>query len=182
MVSCFFNVGSITLILLMVKANGFLPTPIEPKSLAKFLKTTPNINKKVIGEYIAKQDNLQVLIEFVKLFDFSGKRLDESLRFFLESFRLPGESQQIERIMEHFANTYFSFIHGVEGRDIEDQESTFVLSYSIVMLNMDQHNPQVRKKMTFDDFQKNTRGVNGGKDFSPIFLVLCLIILHLDYI
>ena len=86
MVSCFFNVGSITLILLMVKANGFLPTPIEPKSLAKFLKTTPNINKKVIGEYIAKQDNLQVLIEFVKLFDFSGKRLDESLRFFLESF------------------------------------------------------------------------------------------------
>ena len=40
----------------------------------------------------------------------SQKRVDEALRLLLESFRLPGESQQIARIMEVFAETYFAVI------------------------------------------------------------------------
>ncbi|KAG9047358.1 GDP/GTP exchange factor for ARF [Serendipita sp. 407] len=38
------------------------------------------------------------------------------------------------------------------------------------MLNTDQHNPQVRKRMTFDDFKRNLRGVNDKSDFSLEFL------------
>jgi brefeldin A-inhibited guanine nucleotide-exchange protein len=32
------------------------------------------------------------------------------------------------------------------------------------MLNVDQHNKKVKKKMTLEDFIKNNRGINDGKD------------------
>jgi brefeldin A-resistance guanine nucleotide exchange factor 1 len=38
------------------------------------------------------------------------------------------------------------------------------------MLNTDQHNPQNRKRMTIDDYKRNLRGVNDGKDFDPEYL------------
>jgi hypothetical protein len=39
------------------------------------------------------------------------------------------------------------------------------------MLNTDQHSPQVRKKMAFEDYKKNLKGVNENSDFSDDFLV-----------
>jgi len=39
----------------------------------------------------------------VGLFDFKGQTFDGSFRAFLEEFRLPGEAQCIDRIMERFA-------------------------------------------------------------------------------
>lgn len=39
------------------------------------------------------------------------------------------------------------------------------------MLNTDQHNVQVRKRMDIDAYSRNLRGVNDGKDFSPEYLV-----------
>lgn len=41
------------------------------------------------------------------LFEFAGVGLVAALRDFLKTFRLPGESQQIERVMEAFADEYF---------------------------------------------------------------------------
>ena len=40
------------------------------------------------------------------------------------------------------------------------------------MLNTDLHNPNIKgqKRMTYEDFAKNLRGVNGGKDFGPEYL------------
>jgi len=44
-----------------------------------------------------------VLKAYVGLFDFKGQTFDGSFRAFLEEFRLPGEAQCIDRIMERFA-------------------------------------------------------------------------------
>ena len=46
-----------------------------------------------------------------------------------------------------------------------DADSAYVLSYSIIMLNTDQHNPQVKNKMTLEQFVRNNRGTNGGSDW-----------------
>ncbi|KAL1914448.1 uncharacterized protein VTP21DRAFT_8900 [Calcarisporiella thermophila] len=135
-------------------------------SLATFLKNTPRLNKKLLGEYLSKPSNIKVLKVFVQLFDFSEKRIDEALRDLLESFRLPGESQQIERIVEVFAETYFA----THPKDIASQDATFILSYSVIMLNTDLHNPQVRRRMTLHDYMGNLRGVNDKNDFSPSYL------------
>ncbi|KAI8618119.1 hypothetical protein BC830DRAFT_1110414 [Chytriomyces sp. MP71] len=153
-----------------LQEHQLLPSPADPKSIAVFLKTTPSVNKKLIGEYIAKRGNEDILKTFISLYNFKGKRLDEGLRLLLESFRLPGEAQLIERVVENFAEGYFHAMEDTQDHHIADQSSAFVLAFSIILLNTDQHNPQVRRRMTREDFQRNNRGCNNGKDFDPEYL------------
>lgn len=41
-----------------------------------------------------------MLPALVELFDFRSLSVDEALRIFLEAFRLPGEAQQIDRVVQ----------------------------------------------------------------------------------
>jgi brefeldin A-inhibited guanine nucleotide-exchange protein len=45
---------------------------------------------------------------FVDLLDFTGLNFTGALRMFLQSFRLPGESQKIDRFMLKFAERYIA--------------------------------------------------------------------------
>ncbi len=141
----------------------------NPASIARFLKSTSRVSKKVLGDFISKKGNEEYLEAFVDLFDFSEKRVDEALRLLLESFRLPGESALIERIMVCFAKKY---VANSTQQDVEDEDAIYILAYAILMLNTDQHNPKFKgqKRMVIDDFARNLRGVNGGKNFAPEFL------------
>jgi brefeldin A-inhibited guanine nucleotide-exchange protein len=97
---------------------------------------------------------------FVEQFEFIGMGFVDALRMFLQSFRLPGEAQKIDRYMLKFAEVY------VKGNQttFSSADTAYVLAYSVIMLNTDQHNSQVKKKMTKQDFLKNNRGIDGGKD------------------
>lgn len=44
---------------------------------------------------------------YVDAFDFAGLTIVQALRTLLDKFRLPGEAQKIDRIMEKFASRYF---------------------------------------------------------------------------
>ena len=119
--------------------------------------------------------------------DFAGLRLDAALRVFLESFRLPGEAQKIERLMQAFATRVWTQERG----PMRHPDTPFVLAYrcaaaerpcsvvtrcsssfassswpfarSIIMLNTDLHNRTVKKanKMTLEQFLRNNRCVGG---------------------
>ena len=54
----------------------------------------------------SKEFNKEVLKCFVQLHQFKGMDLVNALRMFLRSFVLPGESQQIDRMIETFAIRY----------------------------------------------------------------------------
>lgn len=152
-----------------LEAKGIIyddPNLPRPQSLALFFKTCPRLDKKLLGDYISRPDNLEVLKAFMTLFDFRGKLISDCLRELLETFRLPGESQQIARITEVFAAVYVA----AGAHDVKTEDAAYVLSYSVIMLNTDQHNPQNRKKMTLEDYKRNLRGVNDGEDFSPEYL------------
>ncbi|AMD20613.1 HDL131Wp [Eremothecium sinecaudum] len=152
------------------------------EEIARFLfQNNGRLNKKTIGEYIATPDNLPLLKSFINLFEFKDLRVDEAIRVLLTKFRLPGESQQIERIVETFSAKYVEsqeYDESKAGQDIEgdytcvqpDADSVFVLSYSIIILNTDLHNPQVKKHMTFDDYTYNLKGCNNEKDFPLWYL------------
>lgn len=50
----------------------------------------------------------------------------------------------------------------------ENEDAAFSLAYAIIMLNVDQHNSNVKRQtipMTCNEFISNLRQVNGGKDF-----------------
>ncbi|KAI1498158.1 Sec7-domain-containing protein [Biscogniauxia marginata] len=139
----------------------------DPVTAAKFLRETSRVSKAVLGEFLSKKGNDEYLEAFMNLFDFSGKRVDEAVRQLLESFRLPGESPLIERIVTAFAKKYFSTSEGVANED-----AIFVLTYAIIMLNVDQHSPKLnrQKRMELSDFERQLRGVNGGQDFGAEFV------------
>jgi hypothetical protein len=52
-------------------------------------------------------------------------------------------------------------------------DAAYVLSFALIMLNTDLHNPAVRKKMSLASFIKMNRGVNGGQDV-PDSLLACM--------
>ncbi|KAI0404779.1 Sec7-domain-containing protein [Xylaria palmicola] len=137
----------------------------DPASAAKFLRQTSRVSKAVLGDFLSKKGNDAYLESFLDLFDFSGKRVDEALRQLLESFRLPGESPLIERIVTAFAKKYHAL-----SDEVANQDAVFVLTYAIIMLNVDQHSPKVKKRMELSDFARQVRGVNDEKDFAPEFL------------
>jgi len=61
----------------------------------------------------SKEFNKAVLRCFVQLHQFKGLDLVNALRMFLRSFVLPGESQQIDRMIETFAIRYCSCNPGI---------------------------------------------------------------------
>lgn len=68
-----------------------------------------------------------------------GLHFDRAMRVFLESFRLPGEAQKINRIMESFGAHY----HGQCPHIFKNADAVYILAYSVILLNTDQHNSQV---------------------------------------
>jgi brefeldin A-resistance guanine nucleotide exchange factor 1 len=85
-----------------------LVDPRDARGLATFLKSNPRFDKKMLGEFLSRAENLAVLRAFIELFDYKGKIIADAWRKLLETFRLPGESQQIERIAETFSSVYFA--------------------------------------------------------------------------
>lgn len=151
-------------------AQGIIADPNDPHSVTSFLKGTTRIDKRVLGEFISKKSNEAILDAFMDLFEFENLRVDEALRQLLNSFRLPGESALIERIVTVFSAKFFE---AAKPEHILDQDSVFVLTYAIIMLNTDQFNPNIKaqNRMKFENFARNLRGVNGGKeDFDQGFL------------
>ena len=136
----------------------------DDAGLACFLRDNQNLSKRVMGEFLAKKENAGVLNAFLKTFKFKGLRLDEAMRVYLESFRLPGEAPLVSNIVEPFS------VYWQQENDdpFEHPDASYTLAYAIIMLNVDQHNINVKKQnnvMTCDQFINNLRGVNGSKDF-----------------
>ncbi|XP_065851501.1 ARF guanine-nucleotide exchange factor GNL2 [Euphorbia lathyris] len=152
-----------------LKLSNLVSEPADPKAYAFFYRYTPGLDKKVIGDFLGDPDDfhVQVLREFTGTFNFSGMILDTALRTYLASFRLPGESQKIQRILEAFSEAFYD----QQTSDIfATKDALFILCYSLMMLNTDAHNPQVKKKMTEDEFIRNNRAINAGQDLPREYL------------
>lgn len=155
-----------------LQENCILNATLDPLEIAHFLRESPGLDKKMIGEYISKKKNVEkgILEVFVKSFDFTATRIDKALRLYLETFRLPGEAPLIFLVMEHFAEHW----HTCNKEPFANTDAAFRLAYAIIMLNMDQHNHNAKKlniPMTVEDFTKNLRGLNGSSDFEPEMLM-----------
>ncbi|CAA7055420.1 unnamed protein product [Microthlaspi erraticum] len=145
-----------------------LPEELDPKSVACFFRYTGGLDKNLIGDYLGNHDQfcVQVLHEFAKTFDFQNMNLDTALRLFVGTFRLPGESQKIQRVLEAFSERYYEQSPQI----LINKDAALLLSYSIILLNTDHHNTQVKKKMTEEDFIRNNRLINGGADLPREYL------------
>jgi hypothetical protein len=99
-------------------------------------------------------------------------------------FKLPGEAQQIDRIITTFSECYWEDNAGDHNMcPFRNQESLIMLSFAIIMLNTDLHkyhqssqastmscHPQFLKKMTKSEFLSNLRGVFKSEKLNTKYL------------
>ena len=150
-------------------ADGFI-TSNTPESIAAFILQHEQLDKAAIGEYLGEGDpeNVAAMHAFVDSMDFTRRRFVDALRQFLQSFRLPGEAQKIDRFMLKFAERYITG----NPNAFANADTAYVLAYSVIMLNTDQHSIKVKadKRMTVQDFIKNNRGINDNADLPDEYL------------
>ncbi|KAL0026445.1 hypothetical protein WJX79_010345 [Trebouxia sp. C0005] len=140
----------------------------SPDEVAKFLAKTTGLNKTMVGEYLGEREDmcLKVMHAYVDAMNFSDAQFDEAIRTFLNGFRLPGEAQKIDRLMEKFAERFVN----CNPEAFKSADVAYVLAYSVIMLNTDAHNPQVKVKMSQQDFLRNNRGINDGGDLPEEYM------------
>ena len=117
----------------------------SPEDIATFLKDASGLDKALIGDYLGEREelSLKVMHAYVDSFNFQEMEFDEAIRVFLQGFRLPGEAQKIDRIMEKFAERYWK----CNPKAFSSADTAYVLAYSVIMLNTDAHNPMVKNKV-----------------------------------
>ena len=155
--------------------GGFAEDGEQDAAVAAFLRKTPGLDPKQVGEHLSDEKCSGTLDAYLSTFDFSGMQIDAAMRLMLTHFRLPGEAQRIDRIMETFSNQYFeSYVvgNGVANLRIASKSATNILAFALIMLHTDLHNDNIKQenKMTCEQFKRNLRGTNDGEDFDPEFL------------
>ncbi|CAM0909962.1 unnamed protein product [Alopecurus aequalis] len=140
----------------------------SPEDVASFLINTTGLNATMVGDYLGERDDfpLKVMHAYVDALNFEGMDFGEAIRFFLQGFRLPGEAQKIDRIMEKFAERYCKCNPDV----FTSADTAYILAYSVILLNTDAHSAMVKDKMSKADFLRNNRGIDDGKDVPEAYL------------
>ncbi|WVQ65857.1 uncharacterized protein L199_004035 [Kwoniella botswanensis] len=92
-----------------VSACAYLVERSNPKvdtvTLASLIFKTPELDKAQVGYLLANNDKL--MRHFIDRFNFSNIRIDEALRMFLLSVRVPTERTSCENLLRGFGYRYF---------------------------------------------------------------------------
>lgn len=146
-----------------------------PREVAQFLhQFQDELDKTQIGDYMGREKEyedgfcVKVLHEYIDMMVFEGLVFDDAIRHFLKGFRLPGEAQKIDRMMEKFAAGYCNQNKQV----FPSADTAFVLAFSIIMLNTDLHNPAIReeRRMTKEGFRRQNEGICNGSNLDEEFV------------
>jgi len=146
--------------------KGFLDNSAQ--AVARFLITRKGLSKQMIGEYlgnISNPFNQAVTQCFANEMDLGNMQIDVALRKFQTYFRMPGEAQKIERLMEVFSRRYCASNPEVASK-LNSTDSVFIMAFAIILLNTDLHTPNLKpeKRMKPEDFIRNLRGIDEGCD------------------
>ncbi|CAL1607164.1 unnamed protein product [Knipowitschia caucasica] len=151
-----------------LQEQGMLGNTVQ--EIAQFLHQEERLDTTQVGEFLGENSRLnrEVMYSYVDLLDFCGRDFVSALRIFLEGFRLPGEAQKIDRLMEKFAARYLEC--NQSQTLFASADTAYVLAYSIIMLTTDLHSPQVKSKMSKEQYIKMNRGINDSKDLPQEYL------------
>lgn len=86
-------------------------------------------------------------------FSYFGDSIDMAIRKMLMEVELPKETQQIDRLLNGFADRYYECNPGIFA---STDDAQFV-AFSILLLHSDAHNKNNKRKMQKQDYVKNTQ-------------------------
>ncbi|XP_056017644.1 PH and SEC7 domain-containing protein-like isoform X3 [Ostrea edulis] len=131
--------------------------------LAKRLFLMDGFKKSDVARHLSKKNEFSSLVaeEYLKYFNFYGDTLDKALRRFLSHFSLIGETQERERVLDHFSRRFIECNAG----SFNSVDACHTLTCAIMLLNTDLHGQGIRKKMTCSEFIENLAELNDGENF-----------------
>jgi len=142
-----------------------------PEEIAQFFHSYQDLlDKMIIGDCLGQEDkrHKQIMYAYIDQLDFTQMEFLAAIRKFLAGFRLPGEAQKIDRLMEKFASRFCECNPNLG--IFASADAAYVLAYSVIMLTTDLHSVNVKKKMTKEQYIKMNRGINESGDLPEEFL------------
>ncbi|KAH8696047.1 putative guanyl-nucleotide exchange factor [Talaromyces proteolyticus] len=121
--------------------------------LVKLQETVP---KGSIATILSKSDDdfsKVALRKFMRTFSFFGEPIDMAIRKLLMEVELPKETQQIDRVLQGFADRYYECNPGI----FASTDQTYFIAFSILILHTDVFNKNNKRKMQKQDYVKNSR-------------------------
>ncbi|CUS09882.1 unnamed protein product [Tuber aestivum] len=133
------------------------------------LKLFEAVSKSVVASLLARNGDafhLAVLKVYMATFDFSSVPMDMALRKLLMEVELPSETQQIDRVLQTFADRY----HECNPFIYQDSDQAYYVAFSLIMLHTDFFNKNNKHKMQKPDYVKNTSHVIANEGLSSEIL------------
>lgn len=145
----------------------------SPPVIARLFRERRGLSRQMIGEYLGtlrSPFHKKVLEHFIADLPMHNVEIDIALRQLLKHFRLPGEAQKIDHIIQTFAHTYVAYNPHLSSKDGAD--SMYILAFAVIMLNTDLHTPSLKdsRRMKLDEFIKNLCRVEEGKNLDKKML------------
>ncbi|XP_061149255.1 PH and SEC7 domain-containing protein 1 isoform X2 [Syngnathus typhle] len=158
--------------------------------LAERLFKLDGIQRVDVVKHLDKDNSFSRAVgeEYLRFFDFTGQTLDQALRSFLKVVILLGETQERERVLQHFAGRYhqcnpdsFSSPGGHPSHFLTlrhtpmwhfspSSGAVLAITCALMLLNTDLHGQNVGKAMSSSRFVSNLEGMNDGENFSKDLL------------
>ncbi|KAK9248769.1 hypothetical protein V1506DRAFT_451852 [Lipomyces tetrasporus] len=134
-----------------------LPDGQEGENPADYLKRVESlVSRRDIALLLAKRDDefhQTVLRMFCSKFNFTDEPIDMALRKFLLIVQLPRESQQIDRVLDAFAQRY----HYCNPELYISKDQAYVVTFSLMILHTDAFNKSNKHKMQRPEYVRNTQ-------------------------
>ncbi|XP_028274234.1 PH and SEC7 domain-containing protein 4 [Parambassis ranga] len=136
--------------------------------LARQLFELDRIQRADVVKHLDKDNDFSRAVgeEYLKCFDFTGQSLDHALRSFLKVVILIGETQERERVLQHFSSRF----HQCNPDSFSSSGAVLALTCALMLLNTDLHGQHVGKSMSSSKFVSNLNGMNEGGNFSKDLL------------
>ncbi|XP_068508927.1 PH and SEC7 domain-containing protein 4 isoform X2 [Syngnathus scovelli] len=136
--------------------------------LAERLFKLDGIQRVDVVKHLDKDNSFSRAVgeEYLRFFDFTGQTLDQALRSFLKVVILLGETQERERVLQHFAGRY----HQCNPDSFSSPGAVLAITCALMLLNTDLHGQNVGKPMSSSRFVSNLEGMNDEENFSKDLL------------
>ena len=147
-----FNVKHTSIVKNVDELSFYLPEIDDPsEKLAHLFYYNLQVSKSKLGHFFGEPEDIyqKALSLFFDYEDYKGLRIDEAMSSFMNLFDLPSESQKIDRILQKFA-----FKYSKDNPNLISEKCAYGLSFLVMMLQSEWHNPQVIEKMSYEQFMK----------------------------
>ncbi|EPS38169.1 hypothetical protein H072_8021 [Dactylellina haptotyla CBS 200.50] len=146
-----------------------IPERLDDDTPVQYLrKLEEAVNKSVVASLLSKSDDafhVEVLKQYMGTFSFYQDPMDMALRKLLMEVELPKETQQIDRVLQAFADRY----HECNPIIYSSSENAYFIAFSLLILHTDVFNKNNKYKMQKADYVKNTSGEGITSDILEYF-------------